>query len=167
MPDAGSNTGGALGGDVVTLSSFGGGGGGSTNPVCSDLSLTNGMLEWETLRGKDLTITANDVEIFATSDEDRVDAGSFYVGTASSVEYLLTVNRFRSSDTCTVTSGFIGGMGGDFPLAVGRVLGEQVSAVPYGAPAAGAGGTSPIEISRVQALPSIVLRNLLQVARNG
>ncbi len=148
--------------ETVTRTSSGGGGG-ATSPVCSALTLEGGMLKWDTKLGKDLAITANGAEIFSTDDEDEVDAGSLYVGSGGGVEYILTVNRFSKSDTCTVSSF---GAGGDFPL-VGQVLGEQVSVVPYGGAAAGAGGTAPVEIPHAQTLSAIVLRNLLQVARNG
>lgn len=148
--------------DTVARTSSGGGGG-ATSPVCSALTLEDGMLEWDTKLGKDLAVTANGAEIFSTDDEDEVDAGSLYVGSGGGVEYILTVNRFSKSDTCTVSSF---GAGGDFPL-VGQVLGEQVSVVPYGGAAAGAGGTAPAEIPNAQTFSAIVLRNLLKVACNG
>ncbi|MBP6881020.1 MAG: DUF4114 domain-containing protein [Candidatus Pacebacteria bacterium] len=141
----------------VTRSS---GGGGSTKPRCELLTLTDGMLEWKTKNGKDLLITASGVEIFTTDDE--VDAGNLYVGSRGA-EYLLTVNRFNKSDTCTVSSF---GAGGDFPL-VGQVLGEQTSVVPFGGAAAGAGGTSPVELPRIQTISAILLREVARVAKNG
>lgn len=163
LPDDGDDNGDEEPTDEVTRTS-GGGGGGVSSPTCDLLTLEDGKLEWKTKHGKDISITANRAEIFKSDDGSVVDAGSLYVGLAGGVEYVLTVNRFNKSDTCTVSSF---GAGGDFPLVVGKVLGEQVSVVPYSGADTGAGGTSPVEIPRVQTLSAIVLRNLLRVARNG
>lgn len=141
--------------DEVTRS--GGGGGGTSNPKCDSLTFTDGWLEWETHYGKDLSVTANGIKIFTSDDDAEVSDGSLYVGSASLVDYILTVNHNSKNDVCEVSSSFLGGVGGDFPL-VGQVLGEQVSAVPYGAPNAGAGGASPVELPRIQTISAILLR---------
>lgn len=141
-------------------------GGGSSNPRCSSLTLTNGMLEWETRFGKELTISANGIQIHSTDDRATVAAGNFYTGLTKGVEYELTVHRSSKSDTCTVSpDGSTTGVGGDFPP--GQVLGAQTSVVPYGAPDAGAGGTSPVEIPTLHNVTAILLRSAGRAAKHG
>jgi hypothetical protein len=139
----------------VTVSSGGGsngGGGGSSRPVCeafilSDTNFVSGAtstLSWETRRGRELSITANGVEIFATTTDAVVDAGTTTVVATERTTYELTVTRGSRTDTCSVghsnpsRSGGSRGSGGGSP----EVLGEQVSTVPVGAPNTGFGGAA-------------------------
>ncbi|HMA77844.1 MAG TPA: hypothetical protein VKP88_01735, partial [Candidatus Paceibacterota bacterium] len=76
---------------------------------------------------------------------DVVDMGSTTVVATDFTTYELTVNRGSRTDTCSVahtrpggSSSSSGGIGGGTP----QILGEQVSAVPLGAPNTGLGGAS-------------------------
>ena len=122
--------------EVVTITTLSSGGGGSTKPSCrlfeSDISDGEITLTWETRRGRELTITADGTEVFSTDNEDRVDAGRFITSIGATL-YELTVSKGSREDTCII----------ELDGPEGRVLGEQVSLVPNGAPDAGAGGAAP------------------------
>ncbi len=145
-------------------SSGGGGGGGSAVARCSlfeaDRDGNEVTLNWETRNGSSMTIMSGTDEIFATDDNDVVDEGEFSFDSADAAEFELTVYRGTRKDTCSAE---ILGLVGPTP----QVLGEQVSAVPYGAAAAGAGGTSPAELPRIQTISAVLLRDVARVAKNG
>lgn len=117
-------------------------GGGSSGPRCREFTADrNGatvLLAWETSRGTEMFITADGVEIFTTTDDDVVDEGTFEASYNGNVRYELTVERGSRDDTCEAS--LTSGGGSDS----GRVLGEQVSAIPLGSANAGAGGAAPL-----------------------
>lgn len=127
----------------------GGGGGGTPSPRCDLFTISSNTFEdgdeltlsWETRNGTDVKIEANGVEIYSESNDSIVDEGEFEVTPTEDTEYELTVYRSTRNDTCTIEVTEVG-EGGPTP----QVLGEQVSAVPLGAAATGAGGASPVQI---------------------
>ena len=138
----GNNQSGTDGGDGNNGGDSPSGGGGSSSPRCEFLEYTNSgsghMLSWETRYGSDLVITQDGMEIYATSDDDEVDAGTILV-TSMDATYVLTVSRGSRDDTCTYAPSTGGGSGAGAPD--GMVLGDQVAIVPRGAADAGAGQT--------------------------
>lgn len=123
-------------------------GGGSSGVFCRYLHLsssdyTRGAsydLTWVTRRGSSMSITANGTEIFATTTNDTVDTGTTTVVANEPTTYELTVMRGSRDDTCSVTLGNRSSGGGGGSSSGGgtpRVLGEQVNAVPLGAPDTG------------------------------
>jgi hypothetical protein len=141
-----------------------GGGGGSAAPRCSLFEVERDgdevTLNWETRNGTSMIIMSGTEQIYATDDNDIVDEGEFSFDNANAAEFELTVYRGTRNDTCTAELlGLVG--------PTGQVLGEQVSAVPLGAAAAGAGGTSPVELPRIQTISAILLREVARVAKNG
>lgn len=121
----------------------GGGGGGSALPRCDlfDATRTSGEVDltWETRNGTRVVITADGTEVFESTTGATVDAGSYLFSDADSTVFELTVYRGTRHQSCTTE---ILATAGPTPL----VLGEQVSAVPYGAPDTGAGGAAPVSV---------------------
>lgn len=145
----------------------GGGGGGSPTPRCllfeGDVNGEDIQLEWETRDGRDLKIERNGVEIFDTSISSEVDDGTFATTFSGATVFELTVWRTTRSDTCSFEIGDSAGAGagGDSATPTPLILGEQVTAVPYGGAGAGAGGASgtalPLSFSLILLLGSLFM----------
>ncbi|MCA9364162.1 hypothetical protein KC727_03000 [Candidatus Kaiserbacteria bacterium] len=142
--------------ETPTSPTGGGGGGGSTSPSCqafgvSAYSFTPGdilTLDWETKKGEELSITANGIEIFSTTNGTVVDNGSLFVAPIGNTVYELTVSKGSKSDTCTAD-----------PVTSGEVLGAQTSVTPLGAADTGLGGAS-----HASQVPTVVVLAVMLLA---
>ncbi|MCA9365443.1 DUF642 domain-containing protein [Candidatus Kaiserbacteria bacterium] len=151
-----------FGNDYVGITTFRSGGGGSTNaPSCrlfdAEQDGPDVKLIWETVRGSELSITANGTEIFSTSEDSTVDDGNFDTTISEDTVFELTVTKGVKSDSCEEE--VLYGGGGTGPG--GEVAGAQTSRIPTGAPDAGAGGGSADTTSTIWLLVLLSLAIIL------
>ncbi len=140
-----SSGGGDSSDDGSDSSSSSGGGGGSQRLQCEEFTVRTTAigdeLTWETVGGRQLMITADGVEIFATSDNAEVKNGSYQAVGSTADSFTLTVERGSRSDTCSFQKSDGSGSGSGAPIP--QVLGDQTTVVPVGAPLTGHGGAAP------------------------